>query len=151
MKRKAPMKRTPLRRTGPLKNNAGGLKRSAIKPKPRRGGPLPTEVREMAMRRNRGKCEAGISGYCTGDGSEFHHRQPRDRYNDTIENAAWLCSACHRYITDTSPSTGFRLGLRVSRHTTLSPAQFPMSVQGRWVYLNPDGTTSPATNPNTNN
>ena len=116
------------------------LKRSAIKKKPRRGGNMPPQVYEAVMRRSGYRCEAVIAGVCTGAAEEWHHRQPRDRYNDVPSNGVAICSACHRHITDVSPREGFDRGLRVSRHTVRPPGEFPMLLCGRrWVLLDDAG------------
>lgn len=148
MKRSKPLKRTPMKRGAPLKRGgkkgAGkAMRQSPIKPKRRRGGAMPEDVYlKVMVVRAAGRCEAALPGICTGGAEEWHHRQPRDRYNDCVENGAALCSACHRHITDVSPADGFERGLRVSRHLSGSPGEVPMYQFGRrWVLLNPDGST----------
>jgi hypothetical protein len=71
---------------------------------------------------------------------EWHHRQPRDRYNDVPSNGVAICAACHRLVTDVSPAVGFDRGLRVSRHATRPAREFPMLLSGRrWVLLDDEG------------
>lgn len=115
------------------------LKRTAMKRKARRGGSMPPDVYELVMRRSGGRCEAALPSVCTGDAQEWHHRQPRDRYNDIPSNGVSICKACHTYITDVSPAVGFDRGLRVSRHTMLPPSDFPMMLRGTWVHLDDAG------------
>lgn len=149
MKRKKPLQRkAPLRSSKPLAR--GGLQRGStrmartrIKPKSRRGGSMPAEVYRAVMGRSGGRCEGALPGVCTGAAEEWHHRQPRARSNDTVANGAALCSACHRHITDVSPSVGFDRGLRVSRHLEGEPGGVPMLLRGReWVLLSDDGSVS---------
>jgi len=141
MKRGKPMRRTPMKRAG-----SSSMKRSAMKPKPRRGGRMPEEVYHAVMlQRAGGRCEGALPGICTGNAEEWHHRQPRDRYNDSVQNGAALCGACHDYITDTDPALGFERGLRVSRHLRGDPGEVPMLQFGRrWVILRPDGSVEPS-------
>lgn len=122
------MKRTPLKRT-PMKR------------RPRRGGRMPQEVYETTMfKRARGLCEAGLPG-CEKNATDFHHRQRRQRGNDTVVNSAALCRACHHLITHVSPVVGRERGLIVHSHHP-NPAEVPMCIRGRWVLLGEDGTTS---------
>lgn len=121
------------------------LKRTPMRAKPRRGGAMPAAVYEAVMRRSGYRCEAAIAGVCTGAAAEWHHRQPRDRYNDVPSNGVAICSACHRHITDVSPAVGFERGLRVSRHATRPAREFPMLLAGRrWVLLDDAGGHTPA-------
>lgn len=117
------------------------MRRSRIKAKPRRGGAMPEEVYRLVMQRSGYRCEANLRGVCAGDAAEWHHRQPRDRYNDVPSNGLALCAPCHRFVTDVSPSTGFELGLRISRHTMRPAREFPVFLRGReWVLLDDDGS-----------
>lgn len=114
------------------------MKRSSIKRKPRRGGRMPQEVYETTMfKRARGLCEAGLPG-CEKNATDFHHRQRRQRGNDTVVNSAALCRACHHLITHVSPAVGRERGLIVHSHHP-DPGSVPMCVRGRWFMLLPDG------------
>lgn len=118
------------------------MKRSRIKRKPPRSGSVPNDVRETVLARSKYRCEGAIAGVCTGVAEELHHRQPRgaSRNPHTVSNCVYLCSACHRHVTDVSPREGFDRGLRVSRHTVRPPGEFPMLLCGRrWVLLDDAG------------
>ncbi len=99
---------------------------------------MPQEVYETTMfKRARGLCEAGLPG-CEKNATDFHHRQRRQRGNDTVVNSAALCRACHHHITHVSPAEGRERGLIVHSHHP-DPGSVPMCVRGRWFMLLPDG------------
>lgn len=114
------------------------MKRSPIKRRRRRGGQMPHDVYETVMLRSRGRCEARLPGVCTGKAEEWHHRQRRQRNNDTVANGAALCHACHHYITHVSPKLGRGFGLIVHSHHP-NPAEVAMKVGRDWVFLTEDG------------
>ncbi|QQU92266.1 hypothetical protein I6I67_08455 [Corynebacterium aurimucosum] len=89
------------------------------------------------FKRARGLCEAGLPG-CEKNATDFHHRQRRQRGNDTVVNSAALCRACHHHITHVSPAEGRERGLIVHSHHP-DPGSVPMCVRGRWFMLLPDG------------
>ena len=115
------------------------LKRTPMKRRPRRGGAMPPEVYEAVMMRRGGRCEAGLPGACTGKAEEWHHRQRRQRGNDTVTNGAALCHACHHLVTHVSPAVGRERGLIVHSHHP-DPAEVPMKVGRDWVLLTEDGS-----------
>lgn len=128
------MKRTPLARKTPLKSS-GGLKRSAMRKKPRRKGKLPAEAYRLVMGRQGGMCEAG-SPDCSGHAEEWHHRQFRSRGgDDTPENGLAVCYNCHRWI-EHHIAEATENGWAV--HSWDDPADVPVLSRGRWVHL--DGT-----------
>lgn len=99
---------------------------------------MPHKVYETVMLRNKGLCEADLPG-CEKHAVDFHHRQRRQPGNDTVENGAALCRACHNFITFTSPRKGKELGLIVHSHHS-DPGSVPMCVRGEWFILLPDGS-----------
>ncbi len=69
------------------------MKRSPIRVKPPRRGPMPPEIAEAVIRRSRGMCEIP---YCGRNGHELHHRQLRSRGGpDTEANIIHLCGVHH--------------------------------------------------------
>lgn len=122
-----------------------GMKRTGIKRRPPRRGAMPPEVYAMVMDRNRGRCEAGLEGVCTGMAAEFHHRRSVGvgKTPHTTGNGAALCSACHHHITHVSPARGKELGLVVSRHYSGDPSEKPMRMRTwrgyAWVLLDNEG------------
>lgn len=120
------MRRTPLKRT-PMKRKA------------RRGGSMPQEVYGAVMRRAGYQCEGGISGVCTGDAQEWHHRQRRNASNDVVSNGLALCNACHHHITHVSPAEGKKRGLIVSAFAN-DAIERPFYCRGAWWKLEHDGS-----------
>lgn len=136
------MKRSPLRRT-PMKRGKNQLKRSPMKPKPRRGGAMPQESYDAVMMRAGYRCEARLDG-CQDAAHEWHHRQRRRDGADVPSNGLALCQACHRHITSVSPAEGRKRGL-VVHFAHPSPADVPVLLNGRsWVLLDDAGRVRPA-------
>lgn len=126
MRRNTPLRRTPIKRT-PMKRRA------------RRGGAMPPEVYMTVMEtRARGECELALPGVCTGQAEEWHHRQRRQRGNDTVSNGLAACHACHHHITHVSPAAGRAGGFIVHSHHP-DPGSVPVYWRGSWWILTDDG------------
>ena len=95
------MKRTPLKRGGPL-----------VRRTPLRSRPEPSHLRDAkhAVReRSRGQCEA-VTPVCTGKGEHFHHVLRRSQGGKhSAENLLHVAALCHAYIHD-SPAESYERG-----------------------------------------
>lgn len=95
------MKRSPLKRGGPLKRRT-----------PLRSRPEPSHLRDakQAVRdRSGGRCE--VAGpVCTGSGEHFHHVLRRSQGGKhSAANLLHACAADHRWIHE-HPEDSYRMG-----------------------------------------
>jgi hypothetical protein len=102
------MKRSPLKRTTPLRAKTT-LKRSGpIKTRRRKEEGL-AEARKVVFSRSSGRCEARWE-VCTGVAQHAHHRLRRSQGGQhTPENLLAVCARCHTAIHD-NPARAFDLG-----------------------------------------
>lgn len=111
----------------------------------RRTGPSPA-TRELVYARARFACEV-----CGDDRGPFevHHRRPRGaggtRRVDTNSpsNLLLLCLYDHG-VTESYRALARADGRLVSQYH--DPAETPVRLRGRWLYLTPDGRYAPAPN-----
>ena len=76
-------------------------------------------VRRDVELRAGGRCEIR-SPVCLFQGAECHHRLPRSAGGqDTLENCAWTCSGCHRWLHE-HPAIAYECGWL--RHSWDRPA-----------------------------
>lgn len=104
------MKRSPLKRTTPLRSTST-LKRTPMKKKARRD-PIPAGTTTAIKARSGGTCEARCSKDCVGTGQHRHHRQLRRFGNHSPENLLCVCHVCHAVIHG-NPERSYALGLLV--------------------------------------
>jgi 5-methylcytosine-specific restriction enzyme A len=103
---------------------------------------FPPEVRDMVALRAVGCCER--CHFATQD-MEFHHRRPRgmggSKADDTnvASNCLLLCGACHR-DTEAQRTNSLHYGWLVRQGKC--PAEVPIWMNWRWMFLNDDGTAT---------
>ena len=107
------------------------------------GGPvtgIPRAQRELLRARSMGVCELCGAARATN----FHHRKNRSQGGgNDLSNAMHLCGSgttgCHGLVTE-HPLAAFDNGWSVRSFGT--PAETPVKIQGQWVLLADDGTTT---------
>lgn len=151
--RKAPLKRSELRRTPPLvSGTSGGAAPAGGKAFP---GPasrlrasrthrVPVDVRRIVNSRSGGFCELFFAG-CYQCADEMHHRISQklggrhrtgaDR-SDRASNLLHICTWCHLLVTN-EPAMAYERGwaLRERQESTAEPLLY----RGEWVYLDDAG------------
>jgi hypothetical protein len=82
-------------------------------------------ARPAVRARSRGRCEAGASANCTGQGEHVHHRKLRSQggTND-LANLLDVCRRCHATI-HANPAASYATGLLVRSYD--DPAQVPVA------------------------
>lgn len=84
------------------------------------GARVPASVKRQVKARARGQCEAQVSWDCTNRGVHAHHRRRRSQGGeDTVENLAWVCLACHHHIHFVDVAGAVAAGLLI--HTEAQP------------------------------
>lgn len=118
------------------------MKRSYIKKKPRRDGPMPQHVYEtVMMARAGGMCEINVPGVCTRDAVEWSHRQRRQRGNDVVSNGLAACRECHTWC-HANPREAKDKGWMVHSHHP-NPAEVPVYWRRGWWLLDDEGNREP--------
>ena len=103
---------------------------------------FPPEVKDIVAQRANNCCERCF--FATGD-ETWHHRRPRgaggSKAADTnvASNAVYVCAACHRDI-EMQRTNSLHYGWLVRQGKC--PAEAPIWMNWRWVYLNDDGTAT---------
>lgn len=114
LRRRTPLKRTPLKASGP-----GLPTRARLKPvsaKRRKRDAVYPSSRRAVYERAEGMCEARFAGDCAGDGHQVHHLAGRGGPDPhRLDNLLLVCRACHELIHGW-PEEAYRLGLMVKRH-----------------------------------
>ena len=104
MKRSGPLaRRTPMRRTGPLRRG--------------RGNPIPQSSRDAVLTRSGGRCEAATP-VCMCRAVHVHHLAGRSSHAPS--NLLHVCSACHAFI-HANPSISYQHGWLRRRNTKEEP------------------------------
>lgn len=129
------LRRTPLKRGGPLARRAG-LARTAFK---RTRGRTKAEKRstwteaygrEKVEGRSGGGCEVRVLGVCEGRAAEWQHRKARSQGGTWApSNGLHSCSACHRWI-HANPTEATAAGWTVPRDA--DPAAVPVEDYPGW-------------------
>ena len=153
LKRKTPLQRTELKRTGDsfnsgIRNSSGPVKRrKAVLP--RHPGPQSPEERagrDLLKQRSGGRCEVGVPGVCIGVGVVWSHRKRRSQSGKAekwcVTNGLWGCGLCELHLTEFGATARVRsLGWTV--HPSVDPARVPVWRRGQYVWLTPDGGFEP--------
>lgn len=73
----------------------------------------PRWLKEQACDRAEGVCEAMCSPHCGWKGTDVHHRKKRSQGGPhTLENALFVCRACHAHI-ESHPAWSYERGLLI--------------------------------------
>lgn len=98
-------------------------------------------TRELLWRRSAWRCEIRAHRDCTGEATDWHHRQRRREGDDSAANAVHICRTCHQHV-HANPRSARGNGWIVSAWA--DPAATPLYRRGRWVRLAGDGSLHPA-------
>jgi hypothetical protein len=144
VKRREPMKRTPLKRKTGIKATPAArmTARTRAKKQTRKYDPAEKPAREAVYSRSGGNCEIRLRGVCTGQGQEWHHRKNRSQGGPwSASNGLHACRKCHAAVTDTRPEYK-AAGWCVEQWQV--PAEVPVLIPFGWVLLDDHGCFTPS-------
>jgi hypothetical protein len=118
---------SPLRRSTPLRATKPMRQRSASKP-----GESAAEkaARKAVKDRSNGRCEVRYPDVCTGDATDWQHRQNRSQSGKWLaSNGLHACRPCHAHI-HANPAEAYEYGWSVPAWK--DPAATPVFVDGEF-------------------
>lgn len=86
-----------MKRNGALKRKTGLRQKSPMRRSNASKAAFSAETRAAALRRSGGRCEA-LTPVCRDKASHLHHIRLRKSGDASLENALYVCCACHTYI-----------------------------------------------------
>lgn len=149
--RTTPLRRTELRRSPTPAEDTRPSSAGPVKPRKSPAQPGMAHGRKLVYARSGGWCEVRIPGVCLGRGMSWHHRKNRSQGGTwAASNGLHCCgdgvTGCHGALTN--PPRGRKAEFQGSGWIVPShadPAEVPVWIAGRLVYLTDSGDLLAAT------